>query len=179
MTIHDTLWQPRPVCTDARLRHWLIDRGSLTRRLQSRCPQFGVDLLSQRLAAPCRDEYEVLALGAREQCVVREVALKCGREPIVFAHSVALRQTVDTGWQLLRALGARPLGAVLFANPRVQRGALHFQRLNPRHVLYQRACTLVTRPPVALWARRSLFILGKSRLLVTEVFLPAILALAP
>jgi chorismate-pyruvate lyase len=33
--------------------------------------------------------------------------------------------------------------------------------------------------PASLWARRSLFLFGGSRLLVTEVFLPAILALAP
>ena len=35
------------------------------------------------------------------------------------------------------------------------------------------------RPPARLWARLSLFVLRQSRLLVTEVFLPAILALTP
>ena len=37
----------------------------------------------------------------------------------------------------------------------------------------------IQEPPVSLWARRSLFVLCGSPLLVTEVFLPAILTLAP
>jgi chorismate--pyruvate lyase len=67
----------------------------------------------------------------------------------------------------------------LFADPRITRFALRFRRLNRRHELYRRACELLEHSPACLWARRSLFALRESRLLVTEVFLPAILDLAP
>ena len=173
----DKLWHPLPACTDARLRQWLLDRGSLTRRIQSRCDRFRVEVLSQRVAAADRDEYAVLGARAGARCVVREVSLNCGQRPVIFAHSVVERCAVRGPWRMLVTLGARPLGSALFADPRIKRHALRYCRLNPRHELYRRACRLLDRPPPCLWARRSGFVRHGSRLLVTEVFLPAILEL--
>jgi chorismate--pyruvate lyase len=113
------------------------------------------------------------------RCVVREVSLSCGQQPVVFAHSVVEMRARRGAWRMLAALGVRPLGAALFADPRVERFPLRFRWLNSRHELYNSALKLIERPPAGLWARRSLFELRGSRLLVTEVFLPAILALAP
>lgn len=175
----DRLWQPHPACTDARLRHWLLDRGSLTKRIQLRCDRFRVELLSQRVAALDRDEWAVSGVRAGTCCVVREVSLNCGRQAVVFAHSVAARPALRGPWRMLTALGARPLGSALFADPRIKRHALRFRQLGPWHELYRRACQLVERPPACLWARRSLFERRGARLLVTEVFLPAILELTP
>ncbi len=179
MKTSDALWQPAPVCIDARLRRWLLDRGSLTRRLQLRCDRFNVKVLSQRTAAVDRDECAVIGVRPGVQCVVREVSLNCRQRPVVFAHSVVEPRALNGAWRMLATLGARPLGAALFADPRVKRFPLRFRQLNRRHELYCRACTLLEQPPACLWARRSLFVLRGSRLLVTEVFLPAILALTP
>jgi chorismate--pyruvate lyase len=44
-----------------------------------------------------------------------------------------------------------------------------------RHPLYRHAAVHVDAPPRALWARRSLFSLENHPILVTEVFLPALL----
>ena len=175
----DQLWQPLPACADARLRHWLLDRGSLTRRLQLRCDRFRVEILSQRIAAVDRDERAVIGVHLGARCVVREVSLYCAQRPMVFAHSVVEPRALRGPWRMLSTLGARPLGSALFADPRIQRHALRFHRLNSRHELYRRACELLERPPACLWARRSLFVRRGSRLLVTEVFLPAILELGP
>ena len=175
----DELWQRLPVCGDARLRRWLLDRGSLTRRIQLRCDNFRVNLMSQHVASIGHDERAVIGARSGVKCVVREVSLNCGARPVVFAHSVVERRALDSAWCMLATLGARPLGAALFADPRVERRPLRFRQLNPRHPLYRGACVLLERPPASLWARRSLFVLRGSRLLVTEVFLPAILALAP
>ena len=175
----DKLWQPHPACIDARLRHWLLDRGSLTRRIQLRCDRFHVNLLSQRIAALDRDEWAVSGARAGARYVVREVSLNCGPLPVVFAHSVAALRALRGPWRMLATLGARPLGSALFADPRIKRHALRFRQLGPRHELYRRACQLLERPPACLWARRSLFVRHGARLLVTEVFLPAILALRP
>ena len=60
----DALWQPLPVCADPRLRRWLLDRGSLTLRIQLRCDDFRLDLLSQHIAAVERGERAIL--GVRE-----------------------------------------------------------------------------------------------------------------
>lgn len=175
----DTLWQPLPVCADARLRRWLVDRGSLTRRIQVRCSRFCVQVLSQRIACVGRDERAVIGVRPGVRCVVREVSLNCGPHPVVFAHSAVELHALKGAWRMLATLGTRPLGAALFADPRVARYPLHFRQLNRQHELYRRACALLERPPAHLWARRSLFVLRRSRLLVTEVFLPAILALTP
>ena len=173
------LWQPLPACSDAGLRRWLLDRGSLTRRIQDRCADFRLDVLVQHRATVQLDERMALGLHARAQCLEREVSLNCGLRPLVFAHSVVGPRSLKGPWHMLSALGARPLGAALFADPRIRRHPLCFRQLNARHALHQRACRLLDEQPGALWARRSLFVLSGAPLLVTEVFLPAILALAP
>ena len=179
MMTSDIYWQTKPVGAAARLREWLLNRGSLTRRIQLRCPRFELKVLSQRRALIRRDEYAVIGARAGSRCVVREVSLNCGHEPVVFAHSVVAPCALKGAWRMLSALGARPLGAALFANPRVRRYPLRFRQLSRRDALYRRASRLLEIAPRLLWARRSLFVLRGSPLLVTEVFLPAILALAP
>ena len=52
----DSRWHRRPIGADARTRRWLIDRGSLTQRIQRRSKQFRVELVSLTLAAANRDE---------------------------------------------------------------------------------------------------------------------------
>jgi chorismate--pyruvate lyase len=178
MYINETLWHPLPVCGDARLRRWLLDRSSLTRRIQSRCTHFRLDVLSQRVAVAQRDELAVIGLREGACCVERDVSLNCGPLPLVYAHSVIAPGALKGAWRMLSGLGARPLGAALFADPRITRHPLRFRQLNRRHALYVRACGLIAEAPATLWARRSLFVLAGSPLLVTEVFLPAILTLA-
>jgi chorismate lyase len=179
MKINNPLWHPLPACGDARLRRWLLDRGSLTRRIQDRCENFRLDVLSQRIAPVQSDERTAIGLHAGAQCMEREVSLNCGPQPLVFAHSVVAPRALKGPWHMLSGLGARPLGAALFADPRIQRHPLCFRQLNGRHALHKRACHLLVEQPATLWARRSLFVLCGAPLLVTEVFLPAILALAP
>lgn len=161
------------------MRRWLIDHGSLTARIERRCDRFGVRLLRQSFAAPAPDERRMIGLRGGMRCVVREVTLDGDGRSVVFAHSVLVHRALRGPWRMVAGLGRRPLGAALFADPRIERHPLHFRRLQCGNALYRRACDLVDRPPAALWARRSLFVLRGARLLVTEVFLPAILDLAP
>jgi chorismate--pyruvate lyase len=108
---------------------------------------------------------------------VREVFLHCGETAVVYASSVLPLDSLHGPWRRLGDLGAKPLGAVLFADPRVKRLPLCFKKLHPPHALYRRACEVLDSPPAFLWARRSEFRLGRGRLWVTEVFLPPILEL--
>jgi chorismate--pyruvate lyase len=159
-------------------RAWLADRGSLTRRIQERCADFRVKVLSQRRARVNRDERLISPRVERRLAWVREVYLYCRRTPVVFAHSVIDPKALHGAWRRLKRLGNRPLGAALFADPRIKRFPLRQKKLNRNHPLYRRACAgLRTRPP-QLWARRSLFTLRGTPILVTEVFLPGIRRLA-
>ena len=175
----DYLWQPRPLCANTRLRRWLQDRKSLTRRIEARCSRFNLEVLKQASCTIGRDERALLGTRRTEKCLVREVSLNCGRNPVVFAHSVVASGALRGAWHWLNNLGTQPLGAVLFADPQIKRFPLHFCQLTVNHELYRRAAALIEEPPSRLWARRSIFELRRSRLIVTEVFLPDILGLPP
>lgn len=172
-------WQVRPPMPQRPFQPWLIDRGSLTRRIRHRCDRFDVRGLRQAWGKAWHDEIPLLGLRRDESVLVREVYLYCGERPVVFARSVLARAGLRGPWQSLDGLGNRPLGAALFANPRVRRMPLQFRKLNPRQALYRRAAEALLARPSQLWARRSVFTLGGRPLLVTEVFLPDILELRP
>jgi chorismate--pyruvate lyase len=173
----DTEWLRRPPSVPAQYRAWLNERGSLTRRIEERCGDFKVKVLSQGRGRVNRDERVIWPYGPRRTAWVREVHLLCRRTPVVFAHSVIDPKTLQGAWQGLRRLGARPLGAALFANPRIRRVSLRQKKLNRGHPLFRRACVALRTRPSHLWARRSLFALRGMPILVTEVFLPGILRL--
>ena len=158
-------------------RTWLTDHGSLTRRLQAACPAFRVQRLLQAHAVPHRDEVAPLDLRPGRHALVREVLLLCGDTPLVFAHTVIPLAGLKGPWAGLVNLGNRPLGAALFADPRIARHPLESRRLDRRHPLYRAAVRHVTTPPRSLWARRSRFTLQGHSILVTEVFLPETLNL--
>lgn len=156
---------------------WLRANGSLTLHIQQRCNNFSVRNVQNHLAVAMYDETALLGLPARQRIYTREVFLHADDHPVVYAHSVVSAQHLRGAWHALQNLGTRPLGALLFAHPLVKRSELHFHALKLSHPLYQRATTALDSPPPRLWARRSLFILHDAPLLVTEIFLPDILAL--
>ena len=126
---------------------------------------------------PLADESVPLGLRPQQQALLREVYLCCDGQPVVFAHSVLPRHSLRGEWQALRRLGAKPLGAALFTHAGVLRTPLSYRKLLPRHPLYRRAVSALRVAPPALWARRSVFMLRNNPILVTEIFLPGVLAL--
>lgn len=158
-------------------RHWLIDGGSLTRRLQARCGDFAVRPIKLYDAKPQPDEAHLLALLPYQKALLREVHLYCAGKPVIFAHSVLPHKSLRGNWQGLGRLGNKPLGGALFSDPRVVRTPLEFKKLSSHHALYRRAVACLDMQPPALWARRSVFTLDGVAILVTEVFLPQVLTL--
>lgn len=177
MACSDPYWQTPLPGPNHPLRQWLAARGSLTARLRSRADSFRVATLRQQLALPVRDEAALLGLSPQRLALVREVALYCDGRPTIFAHSVLAADAVRQPWRFVASLGSRPLGAVLFSDPRIERAPLHFRQLDRHHPLYRRAAAQLPQVPPRLWARRSLFRLAGSPLLVTEVFLPTVMEL--
>ena len=169
-------WKTRPaaVGAPARLRAWLADPGSLTARILARCTDFRVRVLCEKHARPFADERALIGLPPRRHAWTREVLLVADGVPVVFAHSVLAPADLTGAWHMARAIGSRPLGAALFADPGIRRGVLATARLTAAHPLHRRACAAVGLDLPTLWARRSLFCRLERPLLVTEAFLPGI-----
>lgn len=151
---------PRP------LRPWLLDPGSLTRRLiQESDGEFRVQVLDQGHSSSRPHERNALHLHHRAWPFVREVYLVCRGQPWVYARTLIPVDTLQGPARALTHLGSKPLGAVLFNHPRVRRG--------PISVYCVRADRL--HPALAdqglLWGRQSLFYLFDKPLLVSEYFL--------
>lgn len=172
----DTFWRRSPAAA-GRYRPWLIDQGSLTARIAHLCANVRVEVLFQGLRTPDRDERFFFPHRGRARVLVREVFLFCGDAPVVFAHTVLDPDELCGPWRSIAKLGNRPLGAALFADPRIERYPLRQRKIRLHHDLHRRLRATVPRVPASLWARRSLFQLHNSPILVTEVFLPEILKL--
>jgi len=157
------------------LRQWLRYPRSLTAALTAACPgRFSVRLLSQACGRPTSDEAVALALPRNSRPVVRQVQLCCDEVPLVFARTVMPRSSLKGPAGHLLRLGTRPLGAVLFADVHVRRGELQVARLQARHPQFALADGGNSVNNRALWARRCVHHLEPGPLLVTEVFLHAI-----
>ena len=170
-------WFDHPHSLPRTVRHWLCDTGSLTQRLRTRCQTFQVVPLATGLIRPDQDEYGPLGLTPGTYAYVREVLLLCNGVPVVFAHSVLPYPSLRGAWNGISRLGSRPLGEALFSDRRIHRQPLSFRNLHPDHPLFH---SLAQQHPPGVnqvWARRSLFCLNSHPLLVTEVFLPTIVAL--
>lgn len=155
---------------------WLTNRASLTARLIEHSSQFRVQRLYQGRAMCLQDEYAEIGLVKRQQVVEREVLLRCDDEAVVYAHTILPLFANAHDWPAFASLGNRSLGTTLFNDPLVQRGELHYARLAASHPLVKRIARLQLSPAKSenLLARRSVFIRRGAKLLVTEVFLPAI-----
>lgn len=172
-------WKPHPAVAGAPhwLRPWLADPGSLTARIVARCTRFEVHVLYEGRRLPLDDERTQIGLPLGRLAWTREVLLFADGNPVVFAHSVLAPQDLNGAWHMAQAIGSRPLGAALFADPSISRGPLRAARLDERHPLHRYASAAVGTTLPTLWARRSRFCRLGRPLLVSEVFLPGIAAL--
>ena len=153
---------------------WLLDRSSLTRRLQRACgARFHVQVLFQGWGRPLVSERQALSIKGGGRALVREVRLMCGATPWVFARTVVPVRSLKGRQRRLAHLGSRPLGAALFADPRLERGEVEVARLALGDGLYEHAAA--SGAEGALWGRRSVFTLRGKPLLVSEFILPALI----
>jgi chorismate--pyruvate lyase len=136
-----------------------------------------LQVLRQRQHHANADEAGVLHLKPRSRCRVREVLLHCNDVPVVFAHTVLPLRPHGVLGRWLAGLGGRSLGSLLFAHPGFERGHLAYARIDRRHSLYARASAALGVTPPHFFARRCAHDFGRQRVLVTEVFAPAVATL--
>jgi chorismate--pyruvate lyase len=163
------------------LKKWLLDEGSLTARLKSRCENFHVKVIGEQQQL-CSVEEACNLIKVGEPVLVREVILYCDNVPQVFARSLLPLASLTGKEQVLAHLGEQPLGQVLFNNPSLQRLRLELSVFTDNSSVAILATKLDVQhstdkssgnvPIKALWGRRSIFMLDNKPLMVAEVFLP-------
>ena len=184
-SLHRARWLAHAdgVHADAAMRDWLTTPGSLTVRLIAHSRQFRVQKLRQAPNVCLADEAAAIGLARPRRVWEREVLLRCDGAPVVYGHTVVPMNATAQDWPLFSALGERSLGTTLFYDPRVVRGQLEFARIRPGHPLLTRARAALKAEPTAelvddiYYARRCVYRRRQGLLLVTEVFLPAVLDL--
>lgn len=164
------LWQTRarlaPARVPPRLRPWLFDEDSLTRRLLAASGgDFRVELLYQAWGRPEADEARLLGMPAGRVARLREVLLHGRGAPWVYARSVLPEASLRGPNRFLRGLDNRPLGALLFQSPDTRRTRVEYAQLPGEQVPGAIAGQRV-------WGRRSVFLFHGQPLLVGEYFLP-------
>ncbi|MDB5791804.1 MAG: chorismate--pyruvate lyase [Massilia sp.] len=161
------------------MRDWLATKASLTARLISASSAFRVKRLHQKVAVCSLEEAAAIGLPRREHVWEREVLLCCDGRPVVFGHTVVPMSATASDWPLFSALGERSLGTTLFYDPLVKRGPLEFARLREGHPLLVRLRGALgdSLNGHVFHARRCVYRRHQGLLMVTEVFLPAVLDL--
>lgn len=121
----DVLWLPEArlheLTPDAHWRSWLLERGSMTVRLQSCYAEVRVEVESQGLATVLGDEAQALGLDPARRAWVRQVTLWSGAQVLLQARSVVPGWAPGNAWHELEHLGTQPLGHLLFSMPDISR----------------------------------------------------------
>lgn len=170
------IWRDFNTCFGENLPHpireWLLDTGSLTKRLiKTSKGHFAVNVLSQRWAAAQFSEYQLLGIKPGEICLIREVLLQCNQSPWVYARSALPLSSLTGKLRHLRHFDNRPLGQLLFNAPKLKRSSFQIAQLNAGQLPLSASAQLENKN-AKLWGRRSRFVLYNKPLLVSEIFLP-------
>jgi chorismate--pyruvate lyase len=153
---------------------WLLDKASLTKRLQSVCQgRFSVRVLSQGWERPMLNEAQALGIDPRRSALVRQVELLCDNTPWVCARTIIPRSTLSGPLRKLAHLKSQSLGAILFASPTMQRGEVEVSNISSSSKTHRLIAQRGAKLPESLWGRRSVFRVYDKPLLVCEFFLPA------
>ena len=174
----EAIWTPRSRIVGshvpATVLDWLLDKASLTKRLQAACQgKFRVRVLSQGWARPMLNEAHVLGIEPRRMALIRQVELLCNNTPWVCARTIIPRTTLSGPLRKLAHLQSQSLGAILFASPTMQRDEVEITNIASTSKTHRLLARSGAKLPETLWGRRSVFHVFDRPLLVCEFFLPA------
>lgn len=160
-------------------RTWIGWPDSLTERIGEQLDgAVQVHVLSERLDRLLADEREHLGVLARS-ARIREVQLEVRGQPVVLARTVFADSTARVMNHALRRLGTRSLGSLLFGALRADVQTREFTQLSAESALWRVMARHLPADVHRPWARRALHLLQGHPLLVTEIFLPRLFAMAP
>lgn len=158
-----------------RIRDWVALETSMTARVgRVADTPIDVEVLRQAQAPLYPDETGLVAEGAAP-ATVREVCLSSKGQPLLVARTSLTSRKLQSHPTIVK-LGNKALGSLLFAGPAPcpysAREYTLLQAGDPRYALARSRHDGVAQ---GYWARRTLFWLFDEPLLVTEIFLPALI----
>lgn len=153
---------------------WIKGESSLTVKIKELGIAFNVAVVAQT-TLPNGVFLHPLLPNQAGNALHREVLLKQGNTPLVYAQTI-MPDTTTTGREsMLVELGNQSLGQVLFQSPQATRGDIEFAKVTAQSELglyiQQELQQTMTEQ---CFIRRSLFHLNHKPLLVCECFLPSL-----
>ena len=173
-----TQWHPTSRLSEfsasSQAADWIQSQGSLTVRIRELGIAFNLEVLSQTEQALTKEQRALLET-QDDSGLIREVLLKQGACPLVYAQTLIPESTSSGTESMLTKLGSQSLGQVLFQSPQATRGQIEFAQVLPDSELANYIENQLGQPIVqACFIRRSRFLLNQKPLLVSECFLPAL-----
>jgi chorismate--pyruvate lyase len=160
---------------DERIQPFLFNEGSLTQFLQEQCSGlFNIELIAEVWQHPLPEETILLSIADDEATFIRKSLLKCDDKTLVYARTVIPVKTLAGENQKLIQLGEKPLGDVLFNDDSTYRSDMNYAKIPVDCELHSEATNGLDNVS-ELWGRQSVFYIDQQPLLITEIFLPAIL----
>lgn len=161
--------------SEKRVYPFLYHENSLTRFIQQHCSGlFNLELISEEWQQPIRNEADLLSLTDNDTAFIRKVFLKDDEQLLVYARSIIPEKTLSGNNKRLLEMGKQPLGDFLFNDDSTYRDVMRYAIIPVDCELHAEA-TNGSDVTSELWGRQSLFYIEQKPLLVTEIFLPAIL----
>ncbi len=159
--------QPLP----GHLKPWLTHAGSFMERARQAGLHPKVQVLNETWVSPFSCEKKLLNLSFRSVALIREVMISSEKKPLMYARTIIPIKTLSGAEKQLAHLKNRSLGSILFKDQKLERSPFEFFVLQEGHYFYARMNKLIDFAlPSELWARRSLFLTNKKKVLLTEVF---------
>ena len=157
------------------VQSWTYESGSLTQRLRNFYGDaVAVKVLLQRWHKPFLSERCLLKLPEHQYCLTREVLLHANGKPLILARTIIPASTIKVVKSNLSHLGNRPLGEIIFSYPKLERIAMDVTLIDPSTWMQSALAEAGIDQPV--WGRRTVYAIAHKQMLVSEFFLPEVLA---
>lgn len=154
-------WISSPNCLK-----WIRYKQSMTEQMRQQ-GSLTVELRQHQNNRPYLEEAQRLEI-PQSTALIREVILSVDQSPWIFGRSIFPLTAIDGAFKAFKTLGDTPLGDLLFQQS-VERSEFDICKLNRDNLYFphQESSPLI--------ARRSVFSLGNDCMLLTEIFLPAMM----
>ena len=157
-----------------KLKDWVCCESSLTVRVKELGVSFSVEVLNQSETVLTLEQQQTLKTTDRD-ALIREVVLKQGNTPLIYAQTLMPHSTILGSEERLAHLGNQSLGQVLFQTKGATRGDIECTEVTHDSDLATFIENHLKQPMHSpVFIRRSLFSLNNKPLLVNECFLPAL-----
>jgi chorismate lyase len=157
------------------VQSWAYEAGSLTQRLRDYYGNtVAVTILFHQWRTPFLSERRQLQLPPHRYGLIREVMLHTNGKPLLLARTIIPEETIRVAHRNLSHLGTRPLGEVIFSYPDLERITMDLALIAPATWTVQTQQKVNIVQPI--WGRRTVYAIHQRPMLVSEFFLPEILA---